>query len=178
MKKWMFIGVISLVVLCCGLSVIGAIVSPQSDQTTASIRPTSVSSTSGNNSEPNVSPTPESSPTPLPTAPAIEEIIKENEDMTDAQRNRYNEELANTRVENWTGTVIDVDEGEIFGGFTIYVDMVKNRPGAEVHIEVSEEVALAIRKDAEITFSGDIKSITDLFGATVFIENAVIETTE
>lgn len=110
-----------------------------------------------------------------PTAPPIEEILETVEGMTDAQRNNYNESIKGSRVENWQGAVIDVNEGEIFGGFTVFVDMVESNFGSEVHIEVSEDVALSITKGERIIFSGDVNYVSDILGTTVFIENVTIE---
>lgn len=118
-------------------------------------------------------PIPEATLAPL--APPIEEIFAKVENMTDAQRNKYNDELAGNRVENWTGTVTDVDEGELFGGYTVYVDMIPDNFLTEVYIEVSEEVALSLNKDQQITFSGEIKYASDILGASVRIINATIE---
>jgi hypothetical protein len=94
--------------------------------------------------------------------------------MTDAQRNQYMESLAGNRVEGWRGIVSDVDEGEILGGFSVYVDMVEGNFGSEVHIEVTKEVALSLSKGQEIIFSGNIKTVSDILGTTVFIENATM----
>jgi len=119
----------------------------------------------------------QNTPTIIPQifAPTIEEILLAVKDMTDAQRNQYMESLVGNRVEGWRGVVTEVDEGEIFGGFSVYVDMVKDNFGSEVHIEVSEEVALSLNKGQEIIFSGTIKIVSDFFGTTVMIEDAVIE---
>jgi hypothetical protein len=113
-----------------------------------------------------------------PTAPSIEEILETVENMTDAQRNKYNESIQGSRVEEWEGIVMDVDEGELFGGFSVYVDMVPDNFSSEVHIKVDEDVALTLNKGETIIFSGDIQSVSDLLGTTVFIENATIRSAE
>ena len=105
----------------------------------------------------------------------MEEIFATVEGMTDAQRNQYMESLVGNRVEGWRGVVSDVDEGEIFGGFSVYVDVVQENFGSEVHIEVSKEVALSLSKGQEIIFSGNIKLVSDIMCTTVFIEKATIE---
>jgi hypothetical protein len=112
--------------------------------------------------------------TSQPLAPAIQGILKEIEGMTDVQRNQYMESLKGMRVEGWRGIISDVDEGEIFGGFSVYVDMDELNFGSEVHIEVTKEVALSLVKGQEIEFSGDIKLVSDTLGTTIYIENATI----
>ena len=169
----------SLIIVCCGLSV--ATFGTDTDKTVPSSSDStnsdSVSSENlGQGEDVSVEPSPVA--TLLPLAPPIEEILATVEGMTDAQRNNYNDQLKGNIVENWTGTIIDVDEGEIFGGFTVYVDMVEDTFGSEVHIKVTEEVALSLNKGQKIIFSGEIKSVSDIMGTTVFIENAIIEPIE
>ncbi len=116
--------------------------------------------------------------TSAPLAPSIEEIFETVEGMTDAQRNNYMESLEGNIVENWKGTVTEVDEGEILGGFSVFVEMISSNFSSEVSIDVSEEVALSLNKGQAILFSGVIRSVSDLFGTTVFIDNATIEIVE
>ena len=118
--------------------------------------------------------TPEATATPAPEAPPFEEIVDNNRTMTDVQRNRYNEGLEGNTVTNWTGTVTDVDEGEVFGGFTIYISM-NDDILASVHIDVDEETALLFNKGQEITFSGNVRSVSDLLGVTVFVDADTIK---
>lgn len=163
----------SIVIVCCVLGFIAS--RADTDKAVKS----SPDSTNGGtvSSEDTLAETPPTA-TPLPLAPPIEEILATVEGMTDAQRNKYNEQLKGNIVENWTGTVMDVDEGEIFGGFSVYVDMVDDNFGSEVHIKVTEEVALSLNKGQKIVFSGPISSVSDLMGTTVFIDNATIEPIE
>lgn len=151
-----------------------AILVPSSPDTSTPGEVSSVAEESGEGAVSESSPT----ETPPPFAPPIEEILATVDGMTDAQRNNYNETLRGNIVENWTGTITDVDEGELLGGFTVYVDMVDSNFGAEVHIKVTEEVALSLNKDQKIVFSGEIDSVSDILGTTVFIENATIEPAE
>lgn len=203
-RKWVFIlgGIGAVVLLCCGLSVVGSLfLDTEIDPTESTAVNEQVEvesedrSSSADDQVPNeesdepavdvveqseptmtAEPTqvPEATPTPLPPAPPIEEIVAAFSDMTDAQRNRYNETVANTRIENWEGTIEDVDEGEIFGGFTIYVEMIESNLGSEVHIDVEEEVALSLSKGQTIQFSGVIDSVGDFLGPTVFVKDAEI----
>ena len=153
---------------CCGLFMLMLIL-PSGNSKKSEVSPNQTASNQ-NPSQPTALP-----PTLQPLAPSIQEILAKTEGMTDAQRNQYSESLKGNRVEGWRGTIDDVDEGEIFGGFTIYIDMVTENFGAEVHIDVSKEVALSLNKGQEIVFSGNIKSVSDILGITVFIENATIE---
>jgi hypothetical protein len=161
--------IIGVIVLgCCGLLALSAIVSGGDSKKTEGSP--SQAASNQNPSQSTALP-----PTLQPLAPSIQEILAKTEGMTDAQRNQYSESLKGSRVEGWRGTIDDVDEGEIFGGFTIYIDMVTDNLGAEVHIDVSKEVALSLNKGQEIVFSGNIKLVSDILGITVFIENATIE---
>jgi len=161
-----------LIVGCCGIIFLSAIFSNAGNPNSENI-----ASSTQNPSQPTASQTALQSPTSIPqvVAPPIEEILATVEGMTDAQRNQYMDSLVGNRVEGWRGVISDVDEGEIFGGFSVYVDMVQANLGSEVHIEVSKEVALSLSKGQEIIFSGDISSVSDMLGTTVFIENATIE---
>jgi len=156
---------------CCGLFTLGAMVSSTNTQS----RENSLSQLEAtqDSSQPISLPSPTSKPQIV--APSIQQILTTVEGMTDAQRNQYNESLQGNRVEGWRGTVSEVDEGEIFGGFSVYIDMVTDNFGYEVSIEVPEDVALSLSKGQEIQFSGNIDSVSDIMGTTVYIENAVIE---
>jgi hypothetical protein len=167
--------IIVIGVVCCGLSILSSIfsdINPKKDGGIAN--PTD---TIQDSSQPTALQATAQPPTSIPQtlAPSIEEILATVEGMTDVQRNQYMESLAGNRVEGWRGIVTDVDEGEIFGGFSVYVDMVEENFSSEVHIEVTKEVALSLTKGQEIVFSGNIKSVSDILGTTVFIENAIIE---
>lgn len=179
-KRNIIIAVIaSIIVVCCflGILVSGTDTDEMGSSLPDSTNGDSVSSEDLENNEDTLA-EPSPTATPLPLAPPIEEILATVEGMTDAQRNNYNEQLKGNIVENWTGTIMDVDEGEIFGGFTVYVDMVDDNFSSEVHIKVTEEVALSLNKEQKIVFSGAIKSVSDILGTTVFIENATIEPIE
>lgn len=168
---WLIIGSI---MACCGIVFLGAIFSSASTPTGGN-DPGQADTVE--NSAPAASPetvvaSPAASPAPL--APSIEEILAAVEGMTDAQRNHYMASLEGARVEGWRGTVSDVDEGEILGGFSVYVDMVPSNFSSEVHFDVPEDIALSLSKDQVIVFSGNIETVSDILGTTVFLENVVI----
>jgi hypothetical protein len=54
--------------------------------------------------------------------------------MTDTQRNQYMQSITGNRVQGWRGTILDVDEGEILGGFSVYVDMTEKQFSSEVGV--------------------------------------------
>ena len=173
-KRNIIIAVIaSVVMVCCVLSVVA--LGTDTDESASSLP----DSTNGDSvsSEDTLAETPPTA-TPPPLAPPIEEILATVEGMTDAQRNNYNEQLKGSIVKNWVGTIKDVDEKELFGVFIVLVDMKGGNFLSEVQIEVTEEVALSLNKGQKIVFSGEIESVLDFFGTTVFIENATIEPTE
>lgn len=146
---------------CCGLFTFAVLIS---DITTSGS--TSVSSSFIDTIDP---------PKAQPTAPPIEEILATVQGMTDAQRNNYNESLRGSRVEGWQGEVTEVNEGEILGGYSVYVDMVDSNFGVEVFIDVTEDVALTLRKGQKIVFSGDVNFVSDILGTSIHIENATID---
>lgn len=111
----------------------------------------------------------------LRPSPPFQDIADNYDEMTDAQWEKYSrDELVGTLVSDWTGTVGEVDKGELSGNYTIYVTM----PGRflpEAFIDVNEKTALELRKNQEITFSGKIKGATNSFGLYINIVNATIK---
>lgn len=168
-RKVLLLLVGGLALACCGIFALTMLFSNSSTSETTE-RITNQSTDNSESSQP--------TQTPKPTAPPIEEILASVEGMTDAQRNKYNESIRGNRVEGWRGTVSEVDEGEVFGGFTVYVDMVDDNFGIEVYIDVSEDVALSLNLGQEIEFSGDVKTVSDILGISVSIENAIITSIE
>lgn len=166
--RWLGIVGVMAVLACCGIVALGALASSGNGNG----QPTRRSSTSGN------TPAPAASPTAQPIAPPAAEIIDTTQGMTDAQRNAYNESLKASRVEGWRGVVTDVDEGEILGGFTVLVEMDESNLGADVYIDVNEDVALDLVKGSTIVFSGDIDYVSDVMGVGIHVKNATIEAVE
>jgi hypothetical protein len=169
-----FLSLVAITILgCCGLLFLSAVFSNTGNKKSQNSE-TGATQNSSESTAPQATSQPATS-IPQVLAPSMNEILSTIEGMTDAQRNQYMKTLVGNRVEGWRGIISDVDEGEIFGGFSVYVDVVQENFGSEVHIEVSKEVALSLNKGEEITFSGTIKSVSDIMGTTVFIENATIE---
>lgn len=122
---------------------------------------------------PKPSPTPAPTGTPTPVGPAFVLIRSNFLTMTDTQWNHYAESLRGVRIEGWEGVVSEVDEGEILGGHTVYVDM--DRGGVDVFIDVSESVALTLNLNQRIIFSGTISSASGFLGLSISIRDAEIE---
>lgn len=115
---------------------------------------------------------------PTPTPHIIESYADINgakSVLTDIQWNRYKEEIIGAQVQNWEGWVREVDE-DILGGITMRVDMWGSQSDTEVWFSVSEEVGLSVNRNEQIYFSGTIVSISELFGISIQLENATIET--
>jgi hypothetical protein len=117
-------------------------------------------------------PTIEPTATPFPLAPSHEEIAENMQTMTEAQWNRYREDIKGTQVISWTGWVEDVAE-KTFGSYELRIDM--NPPESllsnfDVKFDIPKgEEALAIAKDSPIVFSGRIDSVSGLSRATLVI---------
>jgi hypothetical protein len=123
-------------------------------------------------------PTDTPAPTSTPSlAPAFETFIENYETMTDAQWENFADGVAGTYIHEWHGRVSNVDAHELLGGYTAQVD-VGRRSISEVSIDVSEDVALALNKDQEIVFSGTVDYVSNSFGLTIKVKDAVIEPVE
>lgn len=100
-------------------------------------------------------------------APSYETIAANCEAMTDAKWNIYSETLVGKKITNWSGTVTEVNE-TLFGDYEIWIDM--DDPDEilsvqDVYYPCSKESALKFDKGDGITFSGVIKSVSDLLGS-------------
>ena len=77
----------------------------------------------------------------------------------------------------WRGWVEDVNE-KMFGGYELWVDM--DSPNViisvqDVTFDVSENLALSLRKDAPVSFEGTIRSVMNVIGSlSVQLTNAVV----
>ena len=116
-----------------------------------------------------------------PTAPPFEEIRSQMKDMTEAQRNEYIRSLKGLRISNWAGWVHDVYE-ESSGGYKLYVTL--NPPPGDilnaydVTLDITDDIALQLKKDQPITFSGQIDSVNEVAGVLISIHlvDAAVET--
>ena len=135
-------------------------------------------SETSNNGAPAATRDPGATATPLPEAPEYRVFWDNSESMTDAQWEAWSADVEDTLAVDWQGTIIDVDKGEILGGYTVYVDMEPGGFGGEVHIDVEEEEALTLNLNSSITYTGRIRSADNSFGLVIFIEDATIEVNE
>ncbi len=122
--------------------------------------------------------TPETTNTSTGIAPAYEEIRSKVESMTEAQWKAYLPTLEGLLVENWSGWVEEVNV--VGDEYELWVDM--DSPDAmlsaqDVYFPIPNDVALELQKDARITFSGRIKSVTELLGSISFhLEEVTFQT--
>ena len=87
--------------------------------------------------------------------------------MTEAQFKLIADQLKGKSISNWTGWVENVNV-KTLGGYEVWIDM--DSPDTlmsvqDVTFDVSEELALLLSKDAPINFSGEIESVTNIFGS-------------
>ena len=103
---------------------------------------------------------------------AYADIYDNRQDMTDAQWDNYRKPLVGLRI-RWTGWVEEVtDTGRI------YIDMDSPDDAwstSDVNFRIPEEDVLIYNKDQQVTFEGDIDSVSSLLGSvTIKLENAFI----
>ncbi len=106
-------------------------------------------------------------PTPAPLLPSVGVLRANAEEMTDAQWKAYARTLRGRRVEGWTGWVEDVREG-FFGGYEVWIDL--EPPDVwmsvqDVYFDVPREVALLLKKDQRVVFSGTVDFVDRTLGA-------------
>ena len=96
--------------------------------------------------------------------------------MTEAQWKEYARGLKGASV-SWSGWVEDVNE-KFFGGYELWVDM--DAPDVimsvqDVTFNIPDDLALKLRKDQRVTFTGTIKSVMNVLGScSVILENGQI----
>lgn len=122
---------------------------------------------STNGAVPTPDDTPASTPTPPTIAPSYWEIEENMEALDRAEWDGYVDELEGTWANNWIGWVEDVHK-TISGEYELRVDV--DSPGVifsghNVTFGVSDEVALQVEKDQQITFSGRIESVENVLGS-------------
>ncbi len=108
--------------------------------------------------------TPASTPEP---APSYATIRAQMEGMTEAQFKQYARSLKGKQV-HWTGWVEDVNE-TLFGNYEVWVDM--DAPDEllsvqDVTFDVPADVALSLRLNQKITFTGIIDSALNVLEST------------
>jgi hypothetical protein len=131
------------------IGIVAAVVAPKGNTTTSS------SSSSA----------PAATATLAPLAPAYSEIAAKKASMTDAQWDEYAKTLKGNRIENWSGTVLDVGPRALSDNYNIQVDL-DGKGGslnvAEALVETTKDEALKVSKGTAITFSGTVDSVSCL----------------
>ncbi len=152
-KKWpIVVGILGVLVVCA---------------IAASIAGNGEESTSGTATRlPAATATPKPTPTPKPIADIVfVEVRDKRAAMTDAQWDNYRKPLIGQRVE-WVGWVSDVDDKGSRGKILVDMDPPDTFLSTfDVSFYIPKEEVLKYNKDQEITFQGDIDSITDILGS-------------
>lgn len=113
----------------------------------------------------------------LEPAPPFETIRAEMDGMTEAQFKQYARSLKGKTV-NWSGWVEDVNE-TVFGTYEVWVDM--DAPDElfsvqDVTFDVPADVALNLRRDQKIRFTGLIDSAHNVLESTqIDLSDATIQ---
>jgi hypothetical protein len=97
-------------------------------------------------------------------------MVENYNEMTDAQWEMYANTIEGAYIDRWEGVVRDVDAGEIFGGYDIYIDMDEGSSPSIYIGDVSEEMALSINKDQKVVVSGMIGLASNSFGLTLHLD--------
>lgn len=118
-------------------------------------------------------------PTAAATAPRFADIWANMQGMTEAQYEHYFDGLEGHKAVNWTGWVSDVDE-RLSGRYRVRIDMVWPNTILSTNVvkfTVPESVALSLRKNERVRFSGYINRISEVLGSLVITleDEAIIE---
>lgn len=180
----------AVIVLCIICGIIGTIAgsTPEAKATSTAraiarteeaSRPTAVPPTEAPTPVPPTA-TPAPTSTPMLPAPPYAEIRANVEGMTEAQWKAYLPTLKGLYVENWTGWVEEVNV--VGSKYELWVDM--DSPEEmfsvqDVYFEIPDDIALALQKDAPVTFSGQIEAVTEFLGSsTVHLKDATVQRSE
>lgn len=111
------------------------------------------------------------------SAPPFSTIRTQMEGMTEAQFKQYARTLKGKQV-HWTGWVEDVNE-TLLGDYEVWVDM--DAPDElfsvqDVTFKVPADVALSLRRDQKITFTGTVDSVLNVLESTqITLSDVVIQ---
>jgi hypothetical protein len=96
------------------------------------------------------------------------ELLSTNsQEMTEAQFNDWSSQFVDTEI-TWSGQVESVDESLFDEGFEIVVDVEGGSGILErAYLLVTKEEALAVPKDADLTFTGTVKEVNNLFALQI-----------
>jgi hypothetical protein len=94
------------------------------------------------------------------------ETVRSNmNEMTDAQFKNYTKSLVGQTI-TWDGWVEEVKE-KFFGGYECWIDMdaPKELSVQDVTFPIDENLAMQLRKDKRVQFTGTIKSVYNILGS-------------
>ena len=177
-KKWPIVVGALGALLICGILALSLGGDKTSDAPAASSSQVSAKATS----TPRPSRTPVPTKTPLPTATpkpisdlTYEGLQAERDRMTDAQWDAYREPLKGLRVE-WSGWVEEAKDQGSKGQLLIDMDSPETVFSVQdVTFDVPKESILIYNKDQQVTFQGDIKTVTSFLDkVSVTLENAKV----
>lgn len=121
---------------------------------------------------------PAPTPTPRPIAPSFLEIRVNVQSMTEAQWKAYLPTLDGYAVVNWTGWVEDVNV-KFGGGYELWIDMDPPSEAMSIYdvvFDIPDDIALQLNRDQQVTFSGTIDHISELFGSiTVYLVDPTVQ---
>jgi hypothetical protein len=105
---------------------------------------------------------------PVQTIVPLEQVVKMQPDVTDAQWDAWKKQVKGNRVEDWEGTVTQVTKVPLFRQCLVLVDADVSR--ASVSIGVLKYLA-----GDRVRFSGRVSVVSVMFGVRIAIEDATIE---
>ena len=103
---------------------------------------------------------------PVFAAESFQQIRTKMGSMTDLQFKEYGKSLKGEQVQ-WVGWVEEVKE-KFFGGYEVWIDMdspAEQFSVQDLAIEVPKEIALKLKKDQKVTFTGTISSVMSVLGS-------------
>lgn len=118
---------------------------------------------------------------PVGTVPAFDEVEETVEGMTEVQWKAYLDGLKGQRIENWTGWIVEVDQG-LGGNYTVWIDM--DEPGEistqDVYCPVSEDLAMSLNLGDKVRFSGTVERASEMLRSISFTlgDDATLEVVE
>jgi hypothetical protein len=103
----------------------------------------------------------------------LEQVVKMQPDVTDAQWDAWKKRVKGDRVEDWEGTVTQVTKVPLFRQCLVLVDADVSR--ASVSIGIPGADALKYSKGDRVRFSGRVSVVSVMFGVRIAIEDATVE---
>lgn len=109
--------------------------------------------------------------TARPIAPPYNEIVENVKGKTEAQWKAYLPTLEGNSVIDWTGRVGEVNV--MRDGYELWVNMRSTFSSRDVVFDISDDIALELKMDQAVVFSGTIDRVTEFLGSvTVHLKDA------